>query len=204
VSEFSEIESVGSTMLLELLSEVKLIFTSNHFLDGNSNFVLPEYYGSCRPIKCKLCSLEELLVALEFIFNNEIQTVLASLDENLQNIRGAYNTIHEFYPFEFKRSISVYRENITKVTDESPQLIRFCQKLSKYFSAEDKKDGLFWGIQSIVAQHINTIVQSRTLTLSKRDRLSEIILKIYDIGLFPFGWDFGEHNVFVFNPKDLQ
>jgi hypothetical protein len=181
-----------------------MIFTSNHFLSGSSGFVLPESPGLYQHIKCKLCTLDELLTCLESVFNNEIQTAYTDLDQRLLDTRVAFGSMHQNVPQQFKQSIGYYRESITNITDSSPQLVDFCKKLAKYLPANDQKEGLFWAIQAIVSQHADSIVKARVLTLSKRDGFTELILKIYDTGLFPFGWNLGEYNVFVFNPKDLQ
>jgi hypothetical protein len=191
---------VAGVPLQDLLIEIESVFDSKNFLSGNPMEPHIEVPGKFRPLTYKNVPLEKLFSCLQAETDDTQKTEYTFLNQALLDIRVSFGLLHGCTPCDFKDAIDSFSGKITAITDNSTQLVQFCSDLSKHFVLKQSKENFFFAIQTIIAQHVDTIIAARTLTLSRRDGLTELLLKVYKAGFFPFGWNFGEECILALNP----
>ncbi|QDT82048.1 hypothetical protein Mal35_55390 [Gimesia maris] len=119
----------------------------------------------------------------------------------LSDLRDHFLIIDKFSPAEISATIDERARKIEKLLNESEAIERLAKQIhNQDHSAQDFSHYLEL-IKKDITFQLMTIMQCRALTLDRRYLITELLMKAYQSGLFPYGWLWGCDTLFCLRPE---
>ncbi|MGL4942987.1 MAG: hypothetical protein ACRC46_07335 [Thermoguttaceae bacterium] len=188
--------------LEDLINEVREVVESHSFLRGNEIAHSFSIDTDRTVLEGRICPLEELIDAVSTVKDETPYTVLD--DFIISVVARAYNGLSYYFPENQDAFVENSIAKIVGIADRSQNEIDFVDSLPYKWKSSDSKVSFLSHIRVTVSGHIAAIIQARVLTLSRRFAPTELLLKAYKFGYYPFGRSDGDGSpptLLCYNPE---
>lgn len=213
-----------------LLDEVVAVVESPDFLSGKDTPVFQEFpFGDFNSFWC-VSTIRDYLYSLdrettewpstpgagipqdkypehyqdffEELAEEEYESPYYKLTEDvLSDVQDHFLFIDRFSPPEISAAIKERNRNIESLLNESEAVLRLAEQIQ---NADESNHDSFHHLERLkkdITRHLECIMQYRALTLDRRYLITELLLKTYQAGLFPCGWNWGCDTLFCLRPE---
>ncbi|WP_417388408.1 hypothetical protein [Gimesia sp.] len=132
----------------------------------------------------------------------EYESPYYTLTEDVQSdFRDNFLFIDRFSPPEISAAIEKRNRKIDSFLNESEAVVRLAEQIHDADESSNDSSQHRERLKTDIARHLESIMQYRALTLDRRYLITELLLKTYQAGLFPCGWNWGCDTLFCLRPE---
>ncbi len=181
---------INMEYLSELLDEVVGLVSSPGFLSGKDAAATKVYTFGDINIAWAVTEVSEYIRAIDV--NNDDTPFLEMENRILLPIRKFHNMVHSYglsiiSDFQYSKF-----EKIDRLVTNSDRVHTFAKSVAAAEYLSNDPENTWSHILTTMLNHLNTVMSSRTILLSRRFAPVETLFNAYKDGLFPFGWVWGD------------